>query len=274
MAGMKIHSVKRSLARLAVAIPVLAVAMQCAPREPRTDAERAARGRELIERMGKKLNATPAFILSTDERSEWIRQSGVVPVALTRETVVRKPDRLHFKTAGDLQVEGWYDGIGLTVVMHKEKVFAQARMPETLDRVLDTLHERYGIATPIGDFVYSNPAHALLSDTTTGGWVGRETINGQSTDHLAFKDKGVNWEVWLATGDQLPRKSRAEFPEEKRLRKVEITFTNWNLAPTIPGDVFTPKVPPDYEGIAMVQRARVLRNLPPDPAPASNPIKK
>jgi len=273
MAGMKIHAFNRSSgAWLTLAISVLAVSIQCAPREPRTDAERAARGRELIETMSKKLSATPAFIVSTTERSERIRPSGVVPFAVTRETVVRKPDRLYFKTAGDTQVEGWYDGIGLTVVMHKDKVFAQARMPETLDRVLDTLHERYGIATPIGDLVYSNPAHALLSDTTTGGWVGRETINGQPTDHLAFKDKGVNWEVWLATGDQLPRKSRAEFTEAKRLRKVEITFTNWNLAPTIPSDVFTPKVPPDYEGIAMVQRARVLRNLPPEPAPGA--IKK
>ena len=196
-------------------------------------------------------------------------------VAITRETIVRRPDRLHFKTAGDVQNEGWYDGIGLTLAAHKQKVFAQARMPETLDRVLDTLHERYGIATPLGDFTYSNPAHALLSSTTTGGWVGRETINGQQTDHLAFKDTGVSWELWLAaTGDRLPRKARVEFSEDPRLRKVEVAFTKWNLAPTVPSDVFTPRVPPDYEGIAMVQRARVLRNLPPDPLPVSGTVKK
>jgi hypothetical protein len=33
----------------------------------------------------------------------------------------------------------WYDGVGLTVVMHDNKVFAQARMPETLDKTLDAM---------------------------------------------------------------------------------------------------------------------------------------
>ena len=85
----------------------------------------------------------------------------------------------------------------------------------------------------------------------------------------------MSWELWLAaTGDRLPRKARVEFSEDPRLRKVEVAFTNWNLAPTVPSDVFTPRVPPDYEGIAMVQRSRVLRNLPPDPLPVSGTVKK
>jgi hypothetical protein len=44
-------------------------------------------------------------------------------------------------------------------------------------------------------------------------------------------------------------------------------------ADSIAEDRFKPAVPPDYEGIAMVQRARVLRNVPndagaPPPPPA------
>jgi hypothetical protein len=258
-----------------LAIPALALSIQCAPSEPRTDTERLARGRQLIERMSAKLASAASLSVKTNERSERIRAGGAIqPVAVTRVTVVRRPDRLHFKTSGDTEVEGWYDGMGLTIALHKEKVFAQARMPETLDKVLDTVHERYGIATPVGDFLYADPAKALLADTTTGGWVGRETIDGQETDHLAFKDKGVTWEIWLATADQLPRKSRADFTENKRLRKVEMTFTEWNLAPPIADDSFKPNVPPDFEGIALVQRARALRYQPADPMPTSGTIKK
>ena len=259
---------------MSLAVAALVLSIQCGRGEPRTEAERAARGRELVDAMSRRLSSASTLSIRTSERSERIRPSGAIqPVALTRETFVRRPDRFYFKTAGDMQVEAWYDGIGLTIAMHKEKVFGQARMPETLDRVLDTLHERYGIATPLGDFVYSSAAHALLTETTTGGWVGRETIDGQQTDHLAFKDKGVNWEVWLASGDQLPRKFRAEFPDDKRLRKVEATFTDWNFKPALSADLFKPNVPPDYEGIAIVQRARALRNLPPETTPTSG-IKK
>ena len=180
-------------------------------------------------------------------------------------------------TTGDRQNETWYDGVGLTLVLHKDKVFGQARMPETLDKTLDAMHERYGVSTPLSDFIYSSPAKALIADTTTGGWVGRETIDGQEADHLAFKDKGVNWELWVAaTGDPVPRRLVAEFLEDKRLRKVDVTFKEWNLAPQVASDRFTPKVPADYEGIAIVQRARVLKNVPEgDPAaPTAGPVKK
>jgi hypothetical protein len=82
---------------------------------------------------------------------------------------------------------------------------------------------------------------------------------------LSFKDKGVNWEVWIPVdGDPLPRKASLEFTENSRLRKIDIGFKNWNLAPQIPGDRFDPSVPADYEGVAIIQRARVLRNLPKD----------
>jgi hypothetical protein len=95
--------------------------------------------------------------------------------------------------------------------------------------------------------------------------VGREDVGGQQADHLVFKDTGVAWEIWIAaTGDPLPLKGMADFAEDPRLRHMELTFTNWNFAPEIAGDRFTPKVGEDYEGIALVQRSRVLRHIPKD----------
>jgi hypothetical protein len=119
-------------------------------------------------------------------------------------------------------------------------------MPETIDRTIDALHERYGFYVPGSDMYYSNPAHALLTDTTTGGWVGVETIDGQACDHVAFEDRGVKWQLWVpTTGSPLPRRSKAEFPYVKRIRGFEITFTDWNLSPTIAADRFKPVVPAD-----------------------------
>ena len=104
----------------------------------------------------------------------------------------------------------------------------------------------------------------------------KEAVDGQQADHLAFKDKGVSWEVWIAsTGDPLPIKAHADFPEAKHLRKVDLKFINWNLSPTLGDDRFKPSVPADYEGIAILQRARVLKNFPADEAApaAAAPVK-
>ena len=49
-------------------------------------------------------------------------------------------------------------------------------MPETIDRTLDALAERYDMPLPLGDLFYSSPEKALLSDTTTGGYAGTENV--------------------------------------------------------------------------------------------------
>jgi hypothetical protein len=251
-----------------LAVMTAAAAGACGPSEPRTDAERLARGREIVDRMSAKLGAAQAFSVTTHEIRNEVKGSGeAIQVDLTRQAVIRRPDRFYTKVVGGRENEIWYDGVGVTIALHKEKVFGQARVPETLDKTLDALHERYGIATPFGDFMYNSPAKALIADSTTGGWVGRETVAGQEADHLAFKDKGVNWELWIPTkGDPLPLKSVTEFTDNRRLRKVELTFSDWNLAPQIAADRFTPSVPADYEGIAILQRARVLKHVPQDDA--------
>lgn len=247
-----------------VASLVIGTTIACGPSEPRTDAERLARGRELIERMSEKLAGAQTFSVSTTEGREEIRPGGQSEqVTLNRDTTVRRPDRFYSTVSGDRRNEVWYDGVGVTVALHNEKIFGQIRAPETLDKTLDAMHERFGVSAPFADYVYSSPAKALISDTTTGGWVGREMLDGQETNHLAFKDKGVNWEIWLpAAGDPLPLKAQAEFTENPRLRKMSLTFKNWNLSPQIAADRFDPTVPADYEGVAIIQRARVLRNLP------------
>src|SRR5262245_14897320 len=235
---------------------------------PATPEARLQKGKDVIQHMSDTLEKAQAFSVTTRETREQAKVAGgqPVPVTLTRQTIVRRPDRLYFKTTGDNDNEAWYDGIGLTYVAHKDKVFAQARMPETLDRTLDAMSERYNIQVPLADLLYSKPAHALISDTTTGGWTGKEAVDGQDCDHVAFEDRGIKWEMWVAP-DGLPRRAKAEFPATRRLRRADVTFSDWNLSPTIDAKRFEPAVPADYEGIAMIQRAAILRNNPDEAVP-------
>jgi hypothetical protein len=239
-------------------------------RAPASPEERLQLGKQQIQRVSDTLGRLQAFSVTTQETRERIGADGKpARITLTRQTIVRRPDRLHFKTTGDVQNEAWYDGRNLTLASHKEKVFAQAPMPETLDRTLDAIAERYGIPLPLGDLLYTSPAHALIADTTTGGWVGRERVGDQDCDHVVFQDKGVNWELWI-DANGLPRRAQVEYPNTRRLRRADVLFTDWNLSPTIEAKRFDPAVPAGYEGIAMIQREAALRNVPSDAAPTGD----
>ena len=107
----------------------------------------------------------------------------------------------------------------VTVAAHHDKVFAHAPMPETTDRTLDALAERYDLPLPLGDLFHGSAEKALLSDKTTGGYVGPETVAGTPCHHLEFKDVGVDWELWLPVeGDPLPKRFKVvqESARERR----------------------------------------------------------
>jgi hypothetical protein len=243
----------------------------CGAREPATDAERLARGRELVGKMSARLAAASAVSVTTTEVRTVVRGSG------QKETVsqagvytVRRPDRFHTKVTGGRGLESWYNGKTLTIAAHPEKVFAQAPMPDTIDRTLDVLAERYDMALPMGDLFYGSAEAALLADTTTGGYAGLESMGGIPCAHLAFKDVGVDWELWLpAQGDPLPKRFKIVQTGRTGQPVIDLTFTGWELSPATDDQTFVPKVPASYEGIAVVQRAAAVKQS--GAAPAAEP---
>lgn len=233
----------------------------CGPREPTTDAERLARGRELVQQMSARLAAANVVSVTTTEVRDIVRVSGSKEsVSQTGVYTVRRPDRFYAKMTGGRGLETWYNGKTLTIAAHPDKVFAQAPMPDTIDRTLDAIAERYDMALPMGDLFYSSAAKALLSGTATGGYVGNEKMGNTAAVRLAFKDVGVDWDLWLpAQGDPLPLRLKVVQKSRKGQPMVDLTFTSWDLAPQITDATFVPKVPGDYEGIALVQRAAAVK---------------
>ena len=269
---MKLLQQKAMLSSLALAGLATISLVACAPREPATDAERLARGRELVQQMSERLASATALSVTTTEVRERVRASGKKePVSQTGVYTMRRPDRFHTKVTGGLSLESWYNGKTLTIASHPEKVFAQAPMPDTIDRTLDALAERYDMPLPLGDLLHSSAEKALLSDTTTGGYVGTENVGDTPCVHLAFKDVGVDWELWLPVqGEPLPKRLKAVLKRRTGQPVVDLTFTAWDLAPQVTDATFVPKVPAEYEGIAILQRAAAVKNTA-SGAPAAEP---
>ena len=247
--------------RAALAGLAMTSLVACGPREPTTDAERLTRGRELVQQMSARLAAATAISVTTTEVRDAVRVSGKKEqLSLTGVYTVQRPNRFHARMTGGRGLESWYNGKVLTIASHPHKVFAQAPMPDTIDRTLDALAERYDMALPMGDLFYSSAERALLSDTTKGGYAGRESVGGTPCVHLAFQDVGVDWELWLPTqGDPLPKRFKVAQKSRTGRPVIDVTFTRWDLAAPMSAETFVPKVPADYEGIAVLQRAAAVK---------------
>jgi hypothetical protein len=262
--------------RAALATCAILALVACGSREPSTDAERLARGRELVRQMSARLAAESAITVTTSEERDAVRRSaGKESSSLTAVYIVRRPDRFYTKMTGGRGLESWYNGKTLTIASHPHKVFAQAPMPETIDRTLDALAERYDMALPMGDLLYGSAEKALLSDTTTGGYAGTEKVADTSCVHLAFQDVGVDWELWLPErGDPLPKRFKVVQKSRSGKPSADVTFTAWDFAQKPDDKAFVPKVPADYEGIAVLQRVAVVkRNVASAEAAAPAPRK-
>jgi hypothetical protein len=97
-----------------------------------------------------------------------------------------------------------YDGKTFTVYSPKLGFYASAPAPATNRETLDLIYKKYGIALPLEDlFRWGDGASAdRLAAMKSAYLVGTATLDGVGTDHYAYREADVDWEVWIQQGDQ------------------------------------------------------------------------
>ena len=109
----------------------------------------------------------------------------------------------------------------------------------------DVTEKRYGIDLPLADLFYWGTEHDGTGDITAATKVGVSTVEGTACDHFAFRQKDVDWELWIEQGAHpLPRKLVITTTSEKS-RPQHGMVLSWDLAPKLTDDLFTFAPPPD-----------------------------
>ena len=134
-----------------------------------------------------------------------------------------------------------YDGKTFTVYSPKLGFYASVPAPPTNREVLDTIYEKFGIALPLEDLFRWGDGSTVdrIQALRSAYEVGPATVDGVATDHFAFREADVDWEVWIQQGDQpLPRK----LVIVDRTDPSRPTFTarlSWQVNPTFTDADFT-----------------------------------
>src|SRR4029453_19046937 len=134
-------------------------------------------------------------VVSEDHQKLQIAMSGTVDLS--------RPDKLRTtRKTGFSYTETVYDGKTLTFLGKGKNVYMQAEVTGTIDSVIDQLRDKFHRQLPGADLLGSNVYDALMSDVTDVKDLGSGVIDGKECDHLAFRAKDTDWQIWIAQGDQ------------------------------------------------------------------------
>lgn len=123
---------------------------------------------------------------------------------------VRKPAGFVIDYESDIKSRRFiYDGKNFTIYSPKLGFYSTVAAPASNREVLTTIYDKFGIALPLEDlFRWNDESGAARIQSLRAAYnVGAATIDGVVTEHYAFREDDVDWEVWIEQGDRpVPRK--------------------------------------------------------------------
>lgn len=196
----------------------------------------------ILQRMTDYLGSLKQFSVHTQNTLEDLLDSGQrVDIDISANVIVSRPGRLRAERKGELLDQVfYYDGKSLTLHNPTENVFATEPAPATIEEMLDYTRESLGLIIPAADLVYRNAYPLLMQGVTSATVVGKAVINGVTCDHLAFSRPDVDFQVWVADGDQpLPCKYVVTDTSTPALVSITTVMSDWNVAPAVADASFT-----------------------------------
>jgi hypothetical protein len=212
------------------------------------------RADELLRAASQYLAQAKAFTVSAEIWQDTVLRDGrKVQGARTVDLQMRRPDKLHAEVRSAIRNRDlWYDGKNLTILDRDKNFYGTLDAPETLDKTIDFVEERFGINLPLGDLMISDPYASAIRNVQTGDYLGLSTVLGVQCHHLGFTQDAIDWQIWIEAGAKpLIRKVIITYKDEPQAPQFTAILKNWELTPPIPDQAFVFTPPPKAQKIGV-----------------------
>jgi hypothetical protein len=231
-------------ARSGAAVVALSAAMALVSL-PSANADEA-QAKNLFKAMSDYLAAQNAVSFDYDSSLEIItKQDQKIAFTSSGSVMLKRPDKIRAtRTGGFANVELVFDGKTLSLLGKIANVYAQAEVPGTIDHLVDELRDKYHRPLPAADLLMSNPYGQLMPLVTDVKDLGSGVIRGQECDHLAFRTKEADFQLWIAQGDRpYPCRYVVTTRKVKGWPEYMIDVRNWKTGSEVATDDFSFKAP-------------------------------
>jgi hypothetical protein len=225
----------------------------------RATVSRAPAARQIVEpdalaamtRMSTYLRTLDAFQVRSDTVREEVMDNDQKLQFLGSVTYkAKRPNGFNIEIVEDRRVRQiFYDGTSLTMFAPRMNYYATVSAPPTIRETLQFAADKYGVSVPLRDLFIWGTDEDWHADLQSGYWVGYARISGQDADQYAFREKGVDWQIWIARGDKpLPLRVALTGTGDPARPQFESTLT-WDVAPQFAADAFKFTPPADAKAI-------------------------
>ncbi|MFS8054413.1 MULTISPECIES: DUF2092 domain-containing protein [Rhizobium] len=162
-----------------------------------------AEAKALLKAMSDYMAAQKTISFAYDSNLEVVtKDHQKLLLASSGNIELGRPDKIRVaRTGGFADVEMLFDGKTLTLLGKNHNLYTQMEVPGTVEHLVDELREKLHKPVPGADLLLPNVYNELIADVVNVKDLGSGVIGGTECDHLAFRNKDVDWQIWIAQGD-------------------------------------------------------------------------
>ena len=210
---------------------------------------------DALERMGDYLRTLKSFQLRADVVTEDVRTDGQkVQIIRAVDLIARRPNRLFAEINSDRQRRlFFYDGSHFTLYAPRPSFYATIDAPPTIEQLADRLEDQYDLELPFVDLFRWGTPEGNVNAITSAVDLGPSAINGITCEQYAFRQEGIDWQLWMQQGEQ-PLPCRLVITTTTDDARPQHTATySWNLAPSYDDILFVFSTPSGAKPIPLAQ---------------------
>ena len=163
-----------------------------------------AQAKALFKAMSDYLSAQKTLSYEYDTNLEIVtKDKQKLGLASSGSVTLNRPDKIRTtRSGGFAHVEMVFDGKTLSLLGKNANLYMQADMPGTIDHLVDVLRDKFHRPLPGADLLMSDVYKQLMPLVVNVKDLGSGVIHGVECDHLAFRTREVDWQIWIAQGDR------------------------------------------------------------------------
>ena len=210
----------------------------------------------LLMRMADFLGNAKAFSVNMDAVYDVLQASGQkIEFGEVRHVLIDRPDhmRVQAEMSNGEKLTMYFDGTTFIMSSPKENVFAKLEKPGSVDDVMKFIVLDLQTPIPLSMLLFTSIKDELEKRVTEVDFVEQTTIAGKPADHLAVRTGYVDFQVWVAQGEQpLPLRVVITYKHDPGQPQFSADLTDWNLAPKIEESAFVFSPPAGAQAIPLM----------------------